>query len=108
MTMVEELVDAGEVTADMFVIGGCAWTTTPTQNTPVGQRCREFRRKLTPLLDRTATEYDAVLTTARLTTLRGNHARQTRGLSAGLANGSPVRECRSWWCATTRRSSTTT
>ena len=82
MTMVEELVDAGELTADMFVIGGCAWTTTPTQNTPVGQRCREFRRKLTPLLDRTATEYDAVLTTARLTTLRGNHARQTQGLSA--------------------------
>ena len=81
MTMVEQMVDAGQVTADMFVIGGCAWTTTPTQNSPVGRRCREFRRKLAPLLDRTATEYDAVLTTARLTTLRGSHARQTRGFS---------------------------
>ena len=28
MTMVEELVDAGEVTADMFVLGGCPWSTT--------------------------------------------------------------------------------
>ena len=81
MTMVEEMVDAGQVTADMLVMGDCAWSTTTTQNTPVGDRCREFRRKLTPLLDRTAKEYDAVLTTARLTTLLGSHARQTRGLT---------------------------
>jgi peptidoglycan/LPS O-acetylase OafA/YrhL len=81
MTMVEQLVDEGRLTADMLVMGNCAWSTAPTLPSPVGERCREFRRKLTPLLDRTATDYDAVLTTARLTTLIGGPARQTRGLA---------------------------
>jgi peptidoglycan/LPS O-acetylase OafA/YrhL len=81
MTMVEEMVDAGRVTADMFVVGGCPWSTTPPNvESSVGQRCAEFRERLTPMLEQKATSYDAMLTTARLTTLTGSHRAQVRGM----------------------------
>jgi peptidoglycan/LPS O-acetylase OafA/YrhL len=81
MEMVEPLVDAGQVTADLFVSGGCPWSTQPpnTRNEP-GRLCVSFRERLAALLDGTAQDYDAVLTTARLTTMRGTQAERVAGL----------------------------
>jgi peptidoglycan/LPS O-acetylase OafA/YrhL len=81
MTMVEEMVEAGQVTADMYVLGGCPWTTTPPDlGISTGRRCATFREKLLPLLDRDAQEYDAMLTTARLTTMLGSREQRVAGL----------------------------
>ncbi len=82
MTMVEQLVDAGVVTADAYLASGCAWSTKePNTNKPAGAECADFRQRLHPLLERTITDYDAVLTTARLTWMRGDRDEIVRGLS---------------------------
>jgi hypothetical protein len=49
--------------------------------TSTGRRCATFRAKLLPLLDRTATDYDLMLTTARLTTMRGSRAQRVAGFT---------------------------
>ena len=85
MSMVEKLVDEGLVTADMMVIGGCPWSSHPVGTTSVeGRRCATFRSRLAPLLARTARSYDAVLTTARTSTLRGTRTEQVQGLSEAI------------------------
>ncbi len=82
MSTVQRMVDTGQVTADMLVLGGCPWTTTPPDPADsTGRRCADFRRRLDPLLRRTAKDYDAVLTTARISTLSGDRAQQVAGFS---------------------------
>ena len=46
-----------------------------------GRACAHWRSNLFPLLDKHATDYDAVLTTARLTTMHGTHDARVQGLS---------------------------
>ncbi len=82
MTVVEPLVEQGKLTADMFVMGGCPWSTNDTNlDSATGRACSHWRSNLFPLLDRTATDYDAVLTTARLTTMHGSHDARVEGLT---------------------------
>jgi len=82
MTMVEPLVEAGELTADMFVSGGCPWSTVePNLEIPEGRACARFRVKLSELFARTAKDYDAVLTTARVSVLRGSPEERVAGLA---------------------------
>ena len=82
MAMVEPLVEEGRVTADMFVMSGCPWSTNPPNTRSVtGAQCADFREQLYPLLERTAEDYDAMLTTARLTTMRGDREARVAGLS---------------------------
>ena len=82
MATVDRLVEQGRITADMYVMGECAWSTAPVDTSRViGRTCAHWRSNLFPLLDRKATDYDVVLTTARLVTLHGSHATQVRGLS---------------------------
>ncbi len=82
MTMLEPLVEEGKLTVDLFVSGGCPWSTqAPNLKNAAGRTCATFRSRLEPLLDRTATDYDAVLTTARLTTMRGTEEQRVAGLS---------------------------
>ncbi len=82
MTMVEPLVAARKLTADLFVSGGCPWSTyEPNVANAAGRICADFRERLSSLLDRTATDYDAVLTTARLTTMRGSREERAAGLA---------------------------
>jgi hypothetical protein len=79
---VQPLVDAGLLTADEFVSSGCPWSTAPPNPDSVYiSNCYDFRRKLYPLLDRQATDYDAVLTTGRLTVMIGNPETVVNGLS---------------------------
>lgn len=86
MSTVQRMVDTGLVTADMLVIGGCPWSTTaPNLADETGRRCADFRRRLDPLLQRTAKDYDAVLTTARISTLRGDRAQKISGFSQAWA-----------------------
>ncbi len=85
MAMVEPLVQAGQVTADMFVMSGCPWSTKPPNpKSATGAECAAFREQLHPLLESTAKDYDVVLTTARLTTMRGDRrgprGRTVRGM----------------------------
>jgi hypothetical protein len=83
MTMVQPLVDQGKLTADMFVMGECAWSTTPPDlSRKVGRSCARWRAQLYPHLLAHASDYDLILTTARLATLRGSHDQQVAGLSA--------------------------
>jgi peptidoglycan/LPS O-acetylase OafA/YrhL len=82
MTMVEPTVDAGQITADLFVSGGCPWSTyQPNLKIPEGRTCADFRERLSIFLDRHAKDYDAVLTTARLTTMRGSREERAAGLA---------------------------
>ncbi len=82
MATVDRLVEQGRITADMYVMGECAWSTAPVDTSrEIGRTCAHWRSNLFPLLDRKATDYDLVLTTARLVTLHGSHATQVRGLS---------------------------
>jgi peptidoglycan/LPS O-acetylase OafA/YrhL len=82
MTMVQQLVDAGLVTADEYVASGCPWSTAPPNpQSPYLKDCAEFRRKLYPLLDKHATDYDAILTTGRLTVMIGDHDTVVSGLA---------------------------
>jgi peptidoglycan/LPS O-acetylase OafA/YrhL len=81
MTMLEPLVEAGKLTVDLFVSGGCPWSTqAPNLQNAAGRTCASFRARLEPLLDRTAKQYDAILTTARLTTMRGSEEERVAGL----------------------------
>jgi peptidoglycan/LPS O-acetylase OafA/YrhL len=82
MTMVEPLVEQGRLTADLYVSGGCPWSTLePNQEIPEGRICASFRKRLATLLDRNAKDYDLVLTTARLTTMRGSREERVSGLA---------------------------
>ncbi len=81
MSMVEKMVDTGLVSADMLVLGGCPWSTTTPQDDEAGRRCSTFREQLGPLLQRTAKGYDAILTTARVSTLRGSREQRVRGFA---------------------------
>ena len=82
MSTVEPLVEQGLLTADMYVMGECAWSTTPPDTSrEIGRTCARWRDQLYPALSRRADEYDAVLTTARLATLRGSRTEQVAGLS---------------------------
>ena len=82
MATVDRLVEEGRITADMYVMGECAWSTAPVDmSREIGRTCAHWRSNLFPLLDRKATDYDLVLTTARLVTLHGSHETQVRGLS---------------------------
>ncbi|MCW2760208.1 MAG: oatA 3 [Marmoricola sp.] len=95
MTMVEEMVDAGQLTADLMVIGDCPWSTTPpNMGNEIGQSCARFRDQLAPLLERTADQYDFILTTARVNTMRGNEEERVAGLVEAWApvasRGTPV------------------
>lgn len=73
MSMVEPTVQAGHLTAGLFVSGGCPWSTyEPNVEIPAGRACADFRERLSAFLDLHAKDYDAVLTTARLTTMRGS------------------------------------
>jgi peptidoglycan/LPS O-acetylase OafA/YrhL len=81
MSMVEPMVEAGQVTADLYVSGGCAWSTRPPNlGNAAGRACASFRERLSSLLETKAEDYDAILTTARLTTLRGTPAQRVDGL----------------------------
>jgi len=95
MTMVGELVEAGKVTADEYVASGCPWSTKqPNTANPTGAQCADFRARLYPLLDRTLGDYDAVITTARLTTMHGDRDAIVGGLSGAwrraTSRGVPV------------------
>ncbi|MET0838444.1 MAG: acyltransferase family protein [Marmoricola sp.] len=82
MTTVERLVEEGKVTADQFVASACPWSTKPpASKSPFGPGCSEFRSKFYPYLEDHATEYDAILTTARLTTLSGTQEELVEGMS---------------------------
>jgi len=82
MSMVEPMVEAGQLTADMFVSGGCPWSTyEPNLTIPEGRVCADFRDRLSTFLDENAKDYDAVLTTARLTTMRGSREERADGLA---------------------------
>jgi hypothetical protein len=82
MTVVEKMVDAGQLTADLIVQGGCPWSTTqPNLDTVEGRNCAAFQAQLQPLLARTAKNYDFILTTARLTTMPGTRDQRVTGLS---------------------------
>jgi hypothetical protein len=82
MSMVEPMVEAGELTADLFVSGGCPWSTyEPNLEIPEGRACADFRERLSAFLEENAKAYDAVLTTARLTTMRGSREQRAGGLS---------------------------
>ena len=73
MAMLEPLVERGRITADLYALSGCPWTATPSsRRTESGAACADFRRQLGRRLDRAAAEYDAVATSARLSTLRGD------------------------------------
>lgn len=81
MTMIEELVETDRVTADMYVLSGCPWTTYPAdQDTATGARCATFRERLVRRLASTTTRYDAALTTARITTLLGSKEDRVAGM----------------------------
>jgi peptidoglycan/LPS O-acetylase OafA/YrhL len=95
MATVDRLVEQGRITADMYVMGECAWSTAPVDmSREIGRTCAHWRSNLFPLLDRKATDYDLVLTTARLLTLRGSHETQVRGFSEAwsrvTSHGVPV------------------
>ncbi len=82
MSMVEPMVESGKLTADLFVSGGCPWSTyEPNLRIPEGRVCADFRDRLVTFLDEHATDYDAVLTTARLTTMRGSREERAAGLA---------------------------
>ena len=82
MTMVGQLVDAGVVTADAYLASGCPWSTAPPNPaSPYLAACAEFRRKLYPRLDEHATDYDAILTTGRVTVMIGDHETVVSGLA---------------------------
>ncbi len=82
MSMVEPTVEAGKLTADLFVSGGCPWSTyEPNLKIPEGRACADFRERLSAFLDLHAKDYDAVLTTARLTTMRGSREERAAGLA---------------------------
>jgi hypothetical protein len=84
--MVEPLVDAGRLTADLFGYNRCPWTTqAPDTSSAVGQACAGIRPELTEYLDQHAKDYDAVLTTARITTMPGTQEEQVAGLSQAWA-----------------------
>ncbi len=86
----QPLVDAGVVTADAYLASGCPWSTAPPNPTsPYLAACAEFRRKLYPMLDEKATDYDAILTTGRLTVMIGDHEKVVSGLARGVAPGHP-------------------
>ena len=94
MTALEPLVEQGRITADMFVIGECAWSTTPPADSAIGQQCGRWRAEVYPYLAAHAKDYDAMLTTARLVKLLGTHEERVRGMSeawrAVTSQGVPV------------------
>jgi peptidoglycan/LPS O-acetylase OafA/YrhL len=82
MSMVRQLVSQGLVTADEYAASGCPWSTAPPNpKSPYLKGCSDFRRKLYPLLDHAATDYDAVLTTGRITVMAGQPDAVVAGLS---------------------------
>jgi peptidoglycan/LPS O-acetylase OafA/YrhL len=82
MTMVEEMVDAGQVTADLLVQGACPWSTSRTNPaTQEGRSCAAFQSRLQPLLERTAQDYDFILTTARTTIMPVGKRERVTGLA---------------------------
>ena len=82
MTIVAKLVEQGLVTADEFVMSACPWSTKPPwPSSPFAPACSEFRRKFYPYLDEHVSDYDGIITTARLTTLQGSHAALVKGMS---------------------------
>ena len=101
MATVDRLVQQGRITADMYVMGECAWSTAPVDmSREIGRTCAHWRSNLFPLLDRRASQYDLVLTTARLVTLTGA-TRPRCAVSRRPGAGSPHAACRWRWCATT-------
>jgi peptidoglycan/LPS O-acetylase OafA/YrhL len=94
MTALEPLVDQGRITADMFVMGECAWSTAPSADSEIGQQCTRWRARVYPYLSAHAEDYDVILTTARLVTLLGTREARVRGLSqawrAVTSQGVPV------------------
>ena len=86
MTMVEELVKAGQLTADAFVASGCPWSThPPNPASPYTAHCAEYRDQLYPLLEESATDYDAIITTGRITVMKGEPDALVVGLVGGVA-----------------------
>ena len=95
MTMLQPLVDRGTISVDLLVMGGCPWSTMPSgTRQQAGRDCNRFQQELRVLLARTVTDYDLVLTTARLGTLDRDHAAVVTGLSEAwsqaTAAGVPV------------------
>ncbi len=83
MAMLEPLVEQGRITADLYALSGCPWTATPSsRRTEAGAACADFRQQLGRRLDRAAAQYDAVATSARLSTLRGDPEERVAGLVA--------------------------
>ncbi len=74
MSMLGDSIDSGKLVVDMFVLSACPWSTSgPRREGQAGRECGEMHDKLFPLLDRTATKYDAILTTSRVNRLPGRH-----------------------------------
>ena len=106
MTTVERLVDEGRLTADQFVAAGCPWSTHPPwSKSPYAAGCTELRRKFDPFLEAHADDYDAVITTARLTTMRGRPGSSSKD-SRRRGREPPSAASRSWSSGTTRRPGT--
>ena len=86
MAMLADRIDAGDLVVDMFVLSACPWSTNgPNRDGgKAGLECGAMHDKLFPLLDRTATKYDAILTTSRVNRLRGDRARADRRSGRGL------------------------
>jgi peptidoglycan/LPS O-acetylase OafA/YrhL len=82
MAMVRRLVAQGRLTADEYAASGCPWSAAPPNpKSPYLKGCLDFRRKLAPMLDRAASDYDAVLTTGRITEMPGQPGAVVAGLS---------------------------
>ena len=83
MSMLEDYIDAGKLSVDMFVASACPWSTQgPNRGGgEAGRECGLMQDRLFPLLDRTARTYDGILTTSRVSQLPGGDGDRVRGLT---------------------------
>ncbi|PJJ58130.1 peptidoglycan/LPS O-acetylase OafA/YrhL [Mumia flava] len=81
--MLEPLVDHGDVTVEMFSLPGCPWTTQRAGSRigPDGAAaCDELKERFAATLSDEPGRFDAVLTTARFTSLHGSTEHQTAAM----------------------------